>query len=101
MEEKEIEPTGDDVLIITSLFQGPVIIVALTASPLQGWHEALAAGCNDFLTMVRSHTQRHLSKNNDWLTHKYTQPIKFVWLKRKVIEWGCMQALINFERWRK
>jgi osomolarity two-component system, response regulator SSK1 len=35
-------------------FKSPVIIVALTASSLQSdRHEALAAGCNDFLTKVR------------------------------------------------
>lgn len=34
-------------------FKSPVIIVALTASSLQSdRHEALAAGCNDFLTKV-------------------------------------------------
>lgn len=38
-----------------SLFKSPVIIVALTASSLQSdRHEALAAGCNDFLTKVRT-----------------------------------------------
>lgn len=38
-----------------SLFKSPVIIVALTASSLQSdRHEALAAGCNDFLTKVCS-----------------------------------------------
>ncbi|RAL64871.1 hypothetical protein DID88_001466 [Monilinia fructigena] len=42
-------------------------------------HEALAAGCNDFLT----------------------KPVNFVWLERKVMEWGCMQALIDFDGWRK
>jgi osomolarity two-component system response regulator SSK1 len=36
-----------------NLFKSPVIIVALTASSLQSdRHEALAAGCNDFLTKV-------------------------------------------------
>lgn len=36
-------------------FKSPVIIVALTASSLQSdRHEALAAGCNDFLTKVRN-----------------------------------------------
>lgn len=43
----------DDKLPDRSLFKSPVIIVALTASSLQSdRHEALAAGCNDFLTKV-------------------------------------------------
>jgi CheY-like chemotaxis protein len=42
-----------DVLENLPLFKSPVIIVALTASSLQSdRHEALAAGCNDFLTKV-------------------------------------------------
>ncbi|VUC35263.1 unnamed protein product [Clonostachys rosea] len=28
-------------------------------------------------------------------------PVNFVWLERKVMEWGCMQALIDFDGWRK
>lgn len=48
------KPEGEDCLMNTSLFKSPVIIVALTASSLQSdRHEALAAGCNDFLTKVR------------------------------------------------
>jgi osomolarity two-component system, response regulator SSK1 len=44
----------EDRLHDRSLFKSPVIIVALTASSLQSdRHEALAAGCNDFLTKVR------------------------------------------------
>ena len=44
---------GGDNLMNTAMFKSPVIIVALTASSLQSdRHEALAAGCNDFLTKV-------------------------------------------------
>ena len=46
-------PSGGDSLINAELFKSPIIIVALTASSLQSdRHEALAAGCNDFLTKV-------------------------------------------------
>jgi osomolarity two-component system, response regulator SSK1 len=45
--------TDEDKLENRELFKSPVIIVALTASSLQSdRHEALAAGCNDFLTKV-------------------------------------------------
>lgn len=51
---KNLEAVRDeDILENRSDFKSPVIIVALTASSLQSdRHEALAAGCNDFLTKV-------------------------------------------------
>lgn len=51
--KEEESAEGEDSQLNTGLFKSPVIIVALTASSLQSdRHEALAAGCNDFLTKV-------------------------------------------------
>ena len=27
--------------------------------------------------------------------------MNFLWLEKKIMEWGCMQALIDFDGWRK
>lgn len=57
-EEVKDEPDAKDKLENMDLFKSPVIIVALTASSLQSdRHEALAAGCNDFLTKVCCYTR--------------------------------------------
>lgn len=54
--KEQNELVEDDRLGDKGMFKSPVIIVALTASSLQSdRHEALAAGCNDFLTKVRIH----------------------------------------------
>ena len=63
------ELNDQDRLENLSLFKSPVIIVALTASSLQSdRHEALAAGCNDFLTKVRTLLPFRESGTKVWLT---------------------------------
>jgi osomolarity two-component system response regulator SSK1 len=53
--EEPADVQDKDRLSALDLFKSSVIIVALTASSLQSdRHEALAAGCNDFLTKVRA-----------------------------------------------
>ncbi|CDO94618.1 unnamed protein product [Kluyveromyces dobzhanskii CBS 2104] len=68
----------EDTKLDKSKFRSPVIIVALTASYAQSDRtEALLAGCNDYLT----------------------KPVNLDWLSKKITEWGCMQALIDFDGW--
>lgn len=58
----------------------PVIIVALTASnSIEDKRKALVSGCNDYLT----------------------KPVNLHWLSKKITEWGCMQALIDFDSWKQ
>lgn len=67
--EKPEEPEGEDLLPTPILFKSPVIIVALTASSLQSdRHEALASGCNDFLTKVRCSPTHMENESEEMLT---------------------------------
>ena len=94
------ELSSEDV-VESTLFKSPVIIVALTASSLQSdRHEALAAGCNDFLTKVQ-HTLSFIFSLSNAKFLLLPQPVNFAWMERKVTEWGCMQALIDFDGWRQ
>lgn len=76
----ELEELASNERLDHSLFRSPVIIVALTASSNSSVDKtnALRAGCNDYLT----------------------KPVNLVWLQNKITEWGCMQALIDFDGWR-
>ncbi|KAF9174731.1 ssk1 response regulator receiver [Mortierella sp. AD011] len=66
---------------LASQFRSPVIIVALTASAESEdlRKTALLAGCNDYIT----------------------KPVELPWLERKIVDWGCMQALIDVDAWRE
>ena len=76
----ELEEVAPEDRLDLNIFRSPVIIVALTASSNSSVDKtnALRAGCNDYLT----------------------KPVNLVWLQNKITEWGCMQALIDFEGWK-
>lgn len=76
----DLEEVKPEERLDLEIFRSPVIIVALTASSNSSVDKtnALRAGCNDYLT----------------------KPVNLVWLQKKITEWGCMQALIDFEGWK-
>ncbi|KAJ1967000.1 response regulator [Dispira parvispora] len=72
----ESSTVGTPTMLPTGPTNSPAIIVALTASNLESDRmEAYAAGCNDFLI----------------------KPIDTHWMRQKLLEWGAMHALIDFE----
>lgn len=80
---EDVQVDGDDKLSVEGQFKSPVIIVALTASSLQSdRHEALAAGCNDFLTKVSRKTRAGAQAFQTWLTFPLSRCISRGWSVR-------------------
>lgn len=52
----------------------------MTASnSIEDKRKVLRSGCNDYLA----------------------DPVNLHWLDKKITEWGCVQALIDFDRWQQ